>query len=51
MTKPEKHLPPYNGPFMDVLGRSESGISPKPLSLNLLEAQLALPRELLCGGG
>ena len=51
MTKPEKHFPPYNGPFLDVLGRSESGLSPKPLSLNLLDDQLALPRELLCGGG
>ena len=51
MTKPEKHLPPYNGPFMEVLSRSENGIAPKPLSLNLLDAQLALPREVLCGGG
>ena len=51
MTKPEKQFPPYNGPFMEVLSRSENGIAPKPLSLNLLDAQLALPREVLCGGG
>ncbi len=51
MTKPVKHFPPYNGPFMDVLGRSERGLSPKPLSLNLLDIQTSLPREVLCGGG
>ena len=36
---------------MNVLGRSECGLAPKPLSLNLLDAQMALPREVLCGGG
>ena len=51
MTKPEKHFPPYNGPFMDVIERSESGSAPKPFSLNLLDVQTSLPREVLCGGG
>lgn len=51
MRKLEKNFPPSMGPFTEMLSRSESGEAPKPLSINLVDLQASLPREILCGGG